>query len=448
MTTHANESKLLVARARRRKDQGGAALVEYAVLLFAVLICGAGAVKAIGPSVACAGANATDSLAGGIGGGCEGATASASGSGGASGGSAGASGATAGSSGGGDSTGGGAGGTDESGGAGSGSGSGGGGYIASSSSYDDGAGGLMGGSGSSNGYSGSSGDATNGDGTSGDTTNGDGSFASEVAGTTPKPIDLTLAKLSSDVYGGSDAKHQKGADGYKPLTAKQLAAAGITPNMLQDKNSGFVADVYTNGKGDYVVAYRGTMMNATNGWAADGLQGAGIGTAQYAEGARLGKAAKNAFGNNVVFTGHSLGGGLAASSAAETGLTAVTFNAAGLSDHTLVRDGVNPAAERAQANNGQVRRYEVKGEMLSGAQNAPGSPLPQALGRRIEIQDPNPALTAADRKQSSLLNPWPVLNRAGELHGDYLQGLRAGPVKYQDANGKTAEYSLTNPPHS
>ena len=479
MTKHANERRSLVARAQRRTHQGGAAMVEYSLVLFAVLICGGATIKKVGPSVACAGANATDSLSGGLGnGGCAGATASSSASGAGGSGSGGSGGAMTGSSGGDDNSGG----NDES--AGAGAGSGGGGDLAFSSSYDDGAGGLIGasgsirmaGGGSSNGSSSNNSENSSTSGSAGGSGlfgsgsvggggggggGGDGSeatgedsyaargdsFASQVAGTSPQQIDRTLAKLSADVYGDKNATHQKGADGFKPLTKKQLAAAGITPNMLRDNVDDYVADVYTNGKGDYVVAYRGTMFDSPGGPITDVQQGAGLPTGQYVEGARLAQQAKAAFGNNVVFTGHSLGGGLAASSAALTGTTAVTFNAAGVSDNTLMFDGVNPAAERAQANNGQVRSYEVKGELLTGLQNVPGSVMPHELGRKIQIQDPDPGVTAAAAKAWSPLNPWPLLNREGELHGDYLQGLNAGPVKYRDANGKVQTYDLTGSKH-
>ncbi|MEO7113022.1 MAG: Mbeg1-like protein [Polyangiaceae bacterium] len=457
MTMHVEERRSLLARAQRRTYQGGAAMVEYSLLLFAVLICGGAAIKKVGPSVVCASANATDSLAGGIGsGGCAGATASAGGAGGSNAAATGASGSD-------DGTGNGVA-ADESGGAGAGTGSG--GYIASSSSYDDGVGGFIGGSGSSNGslgsgnttefdpgsappssaatsvggggggWGGDEGSATSSSSDNSLATNG---FASQVAGTKPQQSDMTFAKLSGDV----EAKHQKGADGFLPATKQQLAAAGITPSMLQDKQSGFFAAVYTNGKGDYVVAYRGTQFTSLPGPANDVAEGVGFTPRQYRDAQRLAAKAHSAFGDNLVFTGHSLGGGLAASSAAQTGLTAVTFNASGVNDNTLMSDGVNPATARAQANNGQDRNYEVTNEILSGLQDEKGSIMPQSLGRKIQSADPNPALTKFDAAISNPLDAYgPMIKRRGDLHGEFLQSLEAGPVKYQDANGKTAQFSF------
>jgi Flp pilus assembly pilin Flp len=45
------------------QDTKGASMVEYALLLFAVLICAAVAIKTIGPQVSKAGTQATSNLA-------------------------------------------------------------------------------------------------------------------------------------------------------------------------------------------------------------------------------------------------------------------------------------------------------------------------------------------------------------------------------------------------
>ncbi len=92
-------------------------------------------------------------------------------------------------------------------------------------------------------------------------------------------------------------------------------------------------------------------------------------------------------------TGHSLGGGLAATAAAATGRAAVTFNAAGVNDATLRRYGLDPARVKAQAEAGQMRRYNISGEALTAAQeDVPGlaEHLPDALGHEITLRDPAP----------------------------------------------------------
>jgi hypothetical protein len=502
MIRHASERRSLVARAERRKNQQGAATVEYALLLFAVMICGASAIKLIGPAVACAGMDATGSLAGGGGGGggCGGATASASGAGGSAGGSNSGSVAASALA------------AADLGAGGAGSSSG---YIASATSYDDGAGGFLGGSGSSSGGLGnpneadmdpgaappssasnassgsdslsivggggggggrgalgmsrggdaritSNDDATNGSaGANGgeDSSAARGNdFASQVAGKKPEQIDLLFAELAMNTDGFNGKTPTKGAGPFVPATKDQLAAAGITQSMLFDKKDGFAAQVFTDGKGDYVVAYRGTQFpsisqaikdpESLGGIGTDVAQGAGLNARQYHEAARLAEAAKTAYGNNVVFIGHSLGGGLAATSAAVTGLPAVTFNAAGVHDNMLQDLGLTPSVARAQAANGQARNYEVDHDIVSTAQNAPGSILPQAMGSKIEVKDPNPGLTAADAKKSNIFNlDAPIVNRGWDLHGDVVPAMKANPVSYRGADGKTDSFEFSNPSH-
>src|SRR3546814_2651561 len=90
-------------------------------------------------------------------------------------------------------------------------------------------------------------------------------------------------------------------------------------------------------------------------------------TQQYNQAVALAKEAEVAFGDgNVVFTGHSLGGGLASAAALSVDASAVTFNAAGLSNETLRDLGLNPNAARSElADSGQVRRYVVNGDPLT-----------------------------------------------------------------------------------
>ena len=71
--------------------------------------------------------------------------------------------------------------------------------------------------------------------------------------------------------------------------------------------------------------------------------------------------------------GHSLGGGLASAAMLAMGEPGVTFNAAGLSDSTLrsLKPGKTPHAIREElAGSGQIRRYNVEGELLTGLQGA------------------------------------------------------------------------------
>ena len=191
------------------------------------------------------------------------------------------------------------------------------------------------------------------------------SFADEVRGPAPRDIDLTLARLAQDVYGSDD--RQRGAvQGWNALTDDQFHRVGIDPALRHNASSGFDADIYTDGQGRYALAFRGT--DQGKDWATNLGQGLGFETAQYNQAIALSRQAKVAFGDELVITGHSLGGGLAAVGAITSDVPGVTFNAAGVKDKTLERVGIDADAARQQAEAGGIRRYAVDHEILTGLQ--------------------------------------------------------------------------------
>ncbi len=216
------------------------------------------------------------------------------------------------------------------------------------------------------------------------------SFGDEVRGTAPKAIDITLAHLARDVY-TSDDRQRDGAAQFRPLTDDQFRQVGIDPALRSSNASGFDADIYGDGQGRYVLAFRGT--DAGKDWATNLGQGLGFETAQYNQAIMLSRQAKVAFGDELVITGHSLGGGLAAVGAAVTDTPAVTFNAAGVKDKTLERIGLDASAVKDEASHGQIRRYAVDNEILTGLQErniATRYLMPDAMGHKIELPDPDP----------------------------------------------------------
>ncbi|HWL84807.1 MAG TPA: Mbeg1-like protein [Polyangiaceae bacterium] len=233
-------------------------------------------------------------------------------------------------------------------------------------------------------------------------------FDQQVYGQNPKPIDQTFADLAADVY--HDGNGQP-VDGFTRLDNAQLEAANIDPTRLNDPSSGFKAAIYTDGQGHYVLAFKGSQ--SANDWKTNFKQGLGFDTAQYGEAVALAKDAKLAFQDNLVITGHSLGGGLASTASAATNTPAVIFNPAGVNNETLERNHLDPGQARATAENGMIRRYEVKGEILSGLQeHAPtGWVMPDAMGHKISLPDPHP-LSFWQK-----LNPYNDVKHAGQLHG-------------------------------
>lgn len=222
------------------------------------------------------------------------------------------------------------------------------------------------------------------------------SFDAQVRGQQPKPIDEQLAKLAQDVYELPDpnAAQPKNIDGWTRLDDSQLRAAGIDPASLEDPSTGFRAAIYQNEAGQKVLAFAGTDPTSGKDWLANGQQAAGLPAAQYDEAVALATKAKAAFGDDLVITGHSLGGGLASVASVATNSAAVTFNASGVNNETLKRyvpDG-DPAALKQQAADGLVRRYAVDGDILTGEQEkglARGL-APDAIGHKITLNDPNP----------------------------------------------------------
>ncbi len=238
---------------------------------------------------------------------------------------------------------------------------------------------------------------------------GDGSFADQVRGTQPQPErDLQFAMMSNDAYAdkgvsptGTQSERELAAAGWNRLTPvgdHLVDAKGnripIDPQLLHDPDSGFDAAIYQNDQGQYVVAYRGTD-NWSPGAGGDAKanlgQGAGLKADQYEQAVALADRASSVFGDgNVAITGHSLGGGLASAAMLAIDAPGVTFNSAGLSDNTLRDLGLaNPNAARADlAENGQIRRYNVQGELLTNLQQ--GTMLADAVGHELRVAKPDP----------------------------------------------------------
>ena len=244
---------------------------------------------------------------------------------------------------------------------------------------------------------------------------GDGTFASSARGTAPqKELDLQLAMMANDAYEsektgatGTQSERELKKAGWQRLrpagdhfldgSNKVVSIPDLAPSMLRDEQSGFDAAIYRNDQGQYVVAFRGT-----DQWfgpegadiKANGGQALGLTTEQYEQAKFLARSAVRAFGRgNVIFTGHSLGGGLASAAMLATGVPGVTFNAAGLSDNTLrsLNPGKTPNAIREElAGSGQIRRYNVEGELLTGLQQ--GAMLaPDAVGHELRLAAPRGA---------------------------------------------------------
>lgn len=138
--------------------------------------------------------------------------------------------------------------------------------------------------------------------------------------------------------------------------------------IFEDANTGFRAMLYqSKSEQEIVVVYRGVRRsNILRDSQTCLSQGLGFGAPVYRQAVELAKAVVEAYGDKVVFTGHSMGGGLAAAASIVTDRPSVTFNGAGVHPTTLKGFGIDNAAidERLKA----IRNYYVPGEWLSTLQ--------------------------------------------------------------------------------
>jgi hypothetical protein len=255
------------------------------------------------------------------------------------------------------------------------------------------------------------------------------SFASQARGKTPQDLDLVLAAIAADAYLNPGSK----VGDWRPLSDEELKVAGIDKKILTDTRSGFAARLYTDHHGDVVLAFRGS--NEGKDWFHNIGQGLGFDDAQYQAAEKAARKAYDVFGERLVMTGHSLGGGLATLGSVVTGSPAVTFNSSGLSEHTIRRQGRDPEVVRQWAQEGPIRRYAIDHEVLTTLQEKAlltRGLLPDAIGHKIELPDPHP------------LHGWKKLMPGNALrHGFHLHGMDSVIEAQQLATHR----SVANPAH-
>jgi hypothetical protein len=144
-------------------------------------------------------------------------------------------------------------------------------------------------------------------------------------GNAPSTSGVGGALISKHAYGGGGEL----PDGISQVSSEQLETLKLDGLAFSDSDSGFQSSLYydSNNK-SYIYAFAGT--NGDGDMAANFAQGAGKFATQYDLALSNTKAIRSAVGGNLYLTGHSLGGGLAGMAAALTGLSANTYNAAGV----------------------------------------------------------------------------------------------------------------------
>lgn len=123
-----------------------------------------------------------------------------------------------------------------------------------------------------------------------------------------------------------------------------------------------------------IVAYAGTRNG--NDWDDNLRQGAGLSSEQYQQAVDFAEKWQATDGDNVILTGHSLGGGLASYASIQTDLRATAVNSAPLAlNHT----DLNPFDGAPR-----ITQYYVPGEALSVVNEA--NPLDTRPGENIAVQ--------------------------------------------------------------
>lgn len=230
------------------------------------------------------------------------------------------------------------------------------------------------------------------------------SMAELVGGTEPLPIDTVLALIAGDVYLDESAGPGELA-GWTRLGPDDIPDGVVPPNGWVDGNGiihgpgGVQAAIYVNEYGDYVVAFRGTEPGSAADWMTN-LDRSGLRqmTAQDGFAMDLAVNMEEAFPGRVIFTGHSLGGGLAVTASLATGAPAVVFNPAGTNNRvieaaTARRNGSQGTEHSSgnlvdEANAGNVRVYQNEGDWVTLSQeNSGAANMPATIGHRVRIED-------------------------------------------------------------
>ena len=199
---------------------------------------------------------------------------------------------------------------------------------------------------------------------------------------------VELARLSNDSYARYPAKEPaaKPPLGWSVMSNDELEAKGISSDRMDKARAVMyqTPEDWPGGK-QTVLAFRGTA-DLEDG-IVDHDQALALETRQYRAAAKLGQDVRKGFGENVLVTGHSLGGGKAQAAGATGGLSGMMFNSAGL--HPEAVNGKMPSPS-------QFTQYRTTGDPLTGTQKSPAiqaamvsilGPLAGAFGGGMKVGD-------------------------------------------------------------
>lgn len=196
------------------------------------------------------------------------------------------------------------------------------------------------------------------------------------------------------------------ADAYSDKGVGEIVNGWTIKESIDDKSTGFKAKLYEK-DGKYIFSTAGTdplsgkdwatnfgQQLSGNKWTNKFAQFVGWNTDQYDQSVSKAKEYAEKYKNNLVFVGHSLGGGLASANSRATGCSAITFNAAALSSKyntgfmeskivAYISDGdildyTNEVILRQKAE-GVIIRRSVSASKMPNLQGVPYTGLYQAI---------------------------------------------------------------------
>jgi hypothetical protein len=242
-------------------------------------------------------------------------------------------------------------------------------------------------------------------------------------------VDDAAGAASKAVYGKNGDTFTSGGPlpedkrTWNKVSDAELQQMGLDPALFKDTpnvakvagvgvgSTGYKAALYKSDRGEYILAYAGTNPKSGKDVWTDVKGGLTPFTpAQFDRAMETGKAVKAKLGDNVVFTGHSLGGGLASYAAIGTGTPATLFNPMDLTRNLISKarseaktnapdsayantestwkpanwGGVGNVVKASQHPNQGMRQYVAKGELLDGAQSGVSS----TSGKPVKPHDP------------------------------------------------------------
>lgn len=164
-------------------------------------------------------------------------------------------------------------------------------------------------------------------------------------------------------------------EGWHRASDAELAQYGLSDDQLHPQDSGFNAELFIPDPQVFgadaapVLQFEGTDFGDLEDVNADVAQALGNDEAYYNQALDIASSVAEHGGDEVIFSGHSLGGGLATAAALVTGNPGIVSNPAGVNPAT-VEDALAARGLSFDQADGDISTYSVEGDLLTELQAA------------------------------------------------------------------------------